>query len=1060
MAPRAAVLEFELRGIAGTGLLPGNEPGAITGGTGGEIGAGITYDDATKQLTLNVGWGSAQGFTDLSSAANNSHIHGPTANNFGNDGTGSFRQTAGVVFNLSRSSDAVTGGFFNPNVVTLTPDQETNLLNGKYYINIHTAINGGGELRGFLVPARPVLAIDFNDRSFGLATNTPNGFDSFLIGAVGTSSLIQTAATVRAFGIYTVTVSGAGANPGYDDRLRATPTNSPTLLQAPLYRDFVFSSDTASGGLNVTVAGLTPNQAYRVTCWSFDQGSANNRVSDWSANGSLVVDNYTFNGSTLPTLDNQNTFTFEVSALPSGEIVLQGRRDSSSVAGSAVFLNALQIEIATPDAPTVIASPSPVQLYVGDNASFSAAFGGTAPFALQWRKDGTPIPGATNATLGLTNCQLASAGDYTLVVANASGSATSAPAALVVLPVTQLTSGMLAYWPLDTLTDITPDVSGGNQHLNATNLDNSNLIAGRRGNAIFFNGNDEFLTRTNGPGDGLPAYAYPAYTVMMWVKGYFTNQLDRRVWCESSNTNNNTLMTLGTDAAGTNGNVDVFVRNNNGTAPHNHRKSTATNAFDGNWHHIAWVDNNGVGKLYVDGVPDATDFSYARGVLTANLTTLGAVYRTTNIAHFNGAIDDAAVWRRTLTQAEIQRFLAAGTGPATLVVTSAADDGGPGTLRSVLASAVSGDTVTFTNALSGQTIVLTSGQIVLDKNLTIDGSALPGGIAINANNASRIFQSASGTTNVLLNLMLTGGNGVGALESGDGGGIYNEGSLALTACTVSGNSGGGGGGIFSQNPTSRLTLTNCTLAGNTAEFGGALLLRNSSTVALVHCTVSGNTGTGGSGGVVLESSATLALENTIVAGNPDNIGGEDIGGCGGTLTRSGGNIIGAQPFCYAAVAPIGAPNANGDYVGTSVSPVLALLAPLARYGGPTPTLPPLAGSPAIDGCISGVGLTIDQRGSLRPLGAFADIGAVEGVFNPNFPLINPVALGNGSFQFAFSNLPGAGFSVFASTNVALPFNQWSNLGPAVEMPAASGQFQFLDPQATNSPQRFYRVRLP
>ena len=49
---------------------------------------------------------------------------------------------------------------------------------------------------------------------------------------------------------------------------------------------------------------------------------------------------------------------------------------------------------------------------------------------------------------------------------------------------------------------------------------------------------------------------------------------------------------------------------------------------------------------------------------------------------------------------------------------------------------------------------------------------------------------------------------------------------------------------------------------------------------------------------------------------------------------------------------------------------------------------------------------------------------------------------------------------FASSNVALPFNQWSNLGPAVETPASSGQFQFTDTSAANNPQRYYRVRSP
>jgi hypothetical protein len=67
-------------------------------------------------------------------------------------------------------------------------------------------------------------------------------------------------------------------------------------------------------------------------------------------------------------------------------------------------------------------------------------------------------------------------------------------------------------------------------------------------------------------------------------------------------------------------------------------------------------------------------------------------------------------------------------------------------------------------------------------------------------------------------------------------------------------------------------------------------------------------------------------------------------------------------------------------------------------------------------------------------------------------------LGNGSFQFAFSNLTGLNYTVLASTNVAAPLNTWSNLGAPVEAPP--GMFQFTDPQATNYPTRYYRVTSP
>ena len=139
------------------------------------------------------------------------------------------------------------------------------------------------------------------------------------------------------------------------------------------------------------------------------------------------------------------------------------------------------------------------------------------------------------------------------------------------------------------------------------------------------------------------------------------------------------------------------------------------------------------------------------------------------------------------------------------------------------------------------------------------------------------------------------------------------------------------------------------------------------------------------------------------------------------------------------------------------------LAPLGNYGGATQTMPPLPGSPAIDGCTNGTSFASDQRGLPRISGLFADIGAAELqiVTATNPPVVTGLTRpGNGSFQFSFANLAGASFTVFASTNLALPFNAWENLGPAVETPAASGQFQFTDPEATNKVLRFYRIRSP
>jgi hypothetical protein len=66
--------------------------------------------------------------------------------------------------------------------------------------------------------------------------------------------------------------------------------------------------------------------------------------------------------------------------------------------------------------------------------------------------------------------------------------------------------------------------------------------------------------------------------------------------------------------------------------------------------------------------------------------------------------------------------------------------------------------------------------------------------------------------------------------------------------------------------------------------------------------------------------------------------------------------------------------------------------------------------------------------------------------------------GNGSFQFTFTNTPGATFRVWGATNLALSSSNWAMLGYVTNM--SPGTFQFTDPQAGNLAQRYYRVSSP
>ncbi len=77
---------------------------------------------------------------------------------------------------------------------------------------------------------------------------------------------------------------------------------------------------------------------------------------------------------------------------------------------------------------------------------------------------------------------------------------------------------------------------------------------------------------------------------------------------------------------------------------------------------------------------------------------------------------------------------------------------------------------------------------------------------------------------------------------------------------------------------------------------------------------------------------------------------------------------------------------------------------------------------------------------------------------PPIVLGNAVKLPDGTFQFAFTNTPGATFTAWAAADPALPLASWTALGGVTEI--APGQFQFTDLQATNRSSCFYRVSAP
>ncbi|MBB6564342.1 hypothetical protein HNP48_007069, partial [Acidovorax soli] len=249
---------------------------------------------------------------------------------------------------------------------------------------------------------------------------------------------------------------------------------------------------------------------------------------------------------------------------------------------------------------------------------------------------------------------------------------------------------------------------------------------------------------------------------------------------------------------------------------------------------------------------------------------------------------------------------------ATITVTTGAD-AGAGSLRQAIASATTGDTITFAGGVT--TVTLSSGQLVINKNLTIDGDLDNNGtpdVVVDANYTSRVISVTAGTV-VLDGLSITHGfiTGKGGNTAGDGpglagedalgAGISNAGSLTITNSTVTNNRAAGGGGGGGHNDGK---------AGGGGAGGGG-----GGVAAIANGGDGGNNFVSATPGVVLPGNA-----GTLGAGGA-GAGFGSYGGQGGSTAGGAGGVDGGGYYTAGGVGgtAAGAISIGGGGGGTGIS---------------------------------------------------------------------------------------------------------------------------------------------
>lgn len=203
-----------------------------------------------------------------------------------------------------------------------------------------------------------------------------------------------------------------------------------------------------------------------------------------------------------------------------------------------------------------------------------------------------------------------------------------------------------------------------------------------------------------------------------------------------------------------------------------------------------------------------------------------------------------------------------------VAVTSAADSG-TGTLRWALGQVCGGGRIVFALELPA-TITLTSGELVVDKAVTIVGPGAES-LAISGNQASRVFRVSS--VGVILARMTIRDGAAGATEVG-GGGIYVDGSAVVSYAVITGNMAwGGGGGLY--NDGGPLTITHTTIAnnsvGSSAQGGGVQNVNG--TVSINDSVFSHNVAPQVGGGGIYNSGGIMQVRRTTFVDNAAYRGG-------------------------------------------------------------------------------------------------------------------------------------------------------------------------------------------
>jgi autotransporter-associated beta strand protein len=388
--------------------------------------------------------------------------------------------------------------------------------------------------------------------------------------------------------------------------------------------------------------------------WSGDVGSAN-RWFRLRRIGDTFVTSVSADGASW-TAVNTNTLSGIGSTVYAGFFTYAQPSHNPNVYWAKFDNFALTGNIAGP--PGITISPGADTSYTGQATVFTAVPSGNAPFSFQWQRNGSPLSGATNSTLVLTNLQPATSGIYSVVVSNANGTAT-ATATLTVLspppaPGQILASSPVCYWRLNETTGpVAYDDAGS------------------------FNGTGEGGVAFGAPGVG--AAAFPGFEPDNLAVQFSGTDSDIALPPLNLNTNTVTLTgwlkrtggqvgwsglifcRSGTTTSGLHFGTANELRYTWNDSPSTYNWNSGLTVPDGVWTFVALTVQPTRAIIYfaTNGVLYSATNNVANPVQAFGGTTYLGYDPNSSIRRLNGFLDEVAIFNRALTRTELSQILSA-----------------------------------------------------------------------------------------------------------------------------------------------------------------------------------------------------------------------------------------------------------------------------------------------------------------------------------------------------------------------------------------------------------------